>query len=143
MNFYYLSKKSKKVWICGVCPRCFYSPLQYFSGKCWIAHVCRETNTPEGDSYSGPLQFGTNLPFRTASNHSSQAILLEDGLWSVHCNTLLPAQEEPLMIIFISSTWPSAAAWCKGEALVSSYLLNFLLFLIKFCNLCAFSSKTT
>lgn len=56
---------------------------------------------------------------------------------------LLPSPEESLTIISISSTWPSSAAWCKGEAFTSSYLHCFFCFFVQFSNTRVFPSKTS
>lgn len=63
--------------------------------------------------------------------------------YRTHCNILWPSKEESLMIISISSTWPSSAAWCKGDVLISSYLLNFFRFFMRFLNLHVLPSRTT
>lgn len=47
------------------------------------------------------------------------------------------------MIISISWTRPSSAAWCKGDAFALSYLLNFFRFFKKLLNPHVLPSKTT
>ena len=102
----------------------------------------RKDHIPEWDIQA---LFDLELINPPESFHStlSKWVYWDDEIHSTNCKVLLPSQEDSLTIISISSTWPSSAAWCKGEAFTSSYFLNLFCFFTKFCKPHLFPSNTT
>ena len=135
-------KMQRKSAPAGGCPRSLHYPLQNFSGKDWGALAWREQRTPEWHIqalYNLELTYPPESLYSALANESNGMM----DLRSTRCNVLLPSQEDSLTIISIRPTWPSSAAWCKGEAFTSSQFFNLFCFFTEFCKPHALPSKTT